>query len=80
MDTTEHQQSADTEVATYQDLFRPNIILKRSLIMFYQWFSVTMCYYGLSFASTSLLGAPHSNAVLSYFIEIPGIYLFSYEM
>ena len=50
-------------------------MLGRSLNMFYQWFSVTMCYYGLSFASVSLLGDPYTNAALSYFIEIPG-YIF----
>ena len=34
-----------------------------------------MCYYGLSFASTSLSGNPYSNFFLSVFIEIPG-YIF----
>lgn len=43
--------------------------------MFYQWFSVTMCYYGLSNASTDLGGDPYTNFCLSVFIEIPG-YLF----
>jgi hypothetical protein len=47
----------------------------RSLNMFYQWFSVTLCYYGLSFASTSLSGDAYSNFMLSVFIEIPG-YIF----
>ena len=37
-----------------------------------QWFSVTMCYYGLGFASTSLSGNPYSNFFLSVLIEIPG--------
>ena len=40
--------------------------------MGFQWFSVTMCYYGLSFAATDLLGDPYTNALLSYAIEIPG--------
>ena len=57
---------------TLMDLFRPNIILKRTLNMGFQWFSVTMCYYGLSFAATDLLGDPYTNALLSYAIEIPG--------
>ena len=34
-----------------------------------------MCYYGLSFASTSLAGSPHTNFCLSVIVEIPG-YLF----
>ena len=57
---------------TFFDLFYPKTILFRSLNMFYQWFSVTMCYYGLSYASTSLLGNPYTNFSLSVFIEIPG--------
>ena len=45
----------------------------RSIHIFYfQWFSVTLCYYGLSFASTSLAGDAYSNYMLSVFIEIPG--------
>ena len=60
--------------ATVLDLFRPTLMLFRSTNMFYQWFSVTMCYYGLSFASVNLLGDPYTNAALSYFIEIPGKY------
>ena len=47
----------------------------RSLNMMYQWFSVTMCYYGLTFASVDLLEDPYLNFALSCFIEIPG-YLF----
>ena len=60
---------------TLLDLFRPSSIAFRSLNMFYQWFSVTMCYYGLSFASTSLSGDPYSNFMLSVSIEIPS-YIF----
>ena len=41
-------------------------------IFYFQWFSVTLCYYGLSFASTSLAGDAYSNYMLSVFIEIPG--------
>lgn len=66
----------DATKPNVQDLFRPRIILERTLNMSYQWFSVTMCYYGLSFASVDFLGdQPYTNAALSYFIEIPG-YLF----
>ena len=61
--------------ATFLDLFKPKQILFRSVNMFYQWFSVTMCYYGLSFASTSLAGDTYTNFCLSVSIEIPG-YLF----
>jgi hypothetical protein len=34
------------------DLFRVRVMAGRTLNMCMQWFSVTMVYYGLSFAST----------------------------
>ena len=89
-----HKDNRDAAQVTVRDLFRPRVILFRTLNMCYQvqqreemelsfimtqgylqWFSVTMCYYGLSFASTSLSGNPYSNFFLSVFIEIPG-YIF----
>lgn len=47
----------------------------RTVNMCFQWFSVTMCYYGLTNASTSLSADPFGNFMLSVLIEIPG-YLF----
>merc|ERR1712192_312410 len=57
--------------ASFLDLFRPTKIAVRTLNMCFQWFSATMCYYGLSFASTSLSGDAFTNFLLSVFIEIP---------
>lgn len=58
------------------DLFRTRRMAARTINMCFQWFSVTMCYYGLSFASTSLSsGGPYMNYMLSVLIEIPG-YIF----
>ena len=68
------------EKPTFRDLFKPSIILKRSLNMMYQWFSVTMCYYGLTFASTSLTSDPYINFSLSCFIEIPGYFFCIFVM
>ena len=51
---------------TVLDLFRPMKIGVRTLNMCFQWFSVTMCYYGLAFASTSLSGDPYSNFFLRW--------------
>ncbi len=61
---------------TLLDLFKPMPILKRSLNMFYQWISVTMCYYGLLFASTSLSGDPHLNFALVIFAELPSLFAY----
>ena len=58
------------------DLFRPEIMLKRSLNMFLQWFSVTMVYYGLLFASTSLSGDPYVNFTLVVLAELPSMFLY----
>ena len=46
------EESAKISKPTLFDLFRPLAMTKRTLNMFLQWFSVTMVYYGLSFAST----------------------------
>jgi len=56
---------------TILDLFRPTKMALRTMNMCFQWFSATMCYYGLSFASTSLSGDAYTNFLLSVFIEIP---------
>lgn len=71
-------QTIEVEVShnsnpTIRDLFRPVIICKRSINMFYQWFSVTMAYYGLLFASTSLSGDPYQNFALVVFVELLNI-------
>jgi len=64
--------AASAKKATILDLFRPRKMALRTVNMCFQWFSATMCYYGLSFASTSLSGDAFSNYLLSVFIEIPG--------
>ena len=60
---------------SFKDLFMPRFMAFRTLNMFYQWFAVTMCYYGLTFASVSLGGDPHTNYLLGVSIEIPA-YMF----
>ena len=59
-----------------RDLFRPKVILIRSVVMFYQWFSVTMVYYGLLFTSTSFSGDPHLNLTLVVLAELPSVLLY----
>ena len=58
------------------ELFTPRLILLRSLNMFFQWFSVTMVYYGLLFASTSLSGNAYQNFTLVVLAELPSILLY----
>ena len=59
------------------DLFRPKVIALRSLNMFFQWYSVTMAYYGITFALTTLSASPYTNFMLGVVTEIPGV-LFGY--
>ena len=73
----------ETEVSNHSkkkssliDLFKPRMILDRSLNMFLQWFSVTMVYYGLLFASTSLSGDPYVNFTLVVLAELPSMFLY----
>merc|ERR1712241_915558 len=58
------------------ELFTPKLILLRSLNMFFQWFSVTMVYYGLLFASTSLSGNSYQNFTLVVLAELPSMFLY----
>ena len=71
-------EAKDTQQVTIKDLFKPNIILQRSLNMFFQWFSVTMVYYGLLFASTSLSGDPYLNFTLVLLAELPSVPMYLY--
>ena len=54
------------------DLFRPKVVRLRTLNMFYQWFAVTLAYYGLLFSSTDLAGDKYSNFCASVAADIPG--------
>jgi len=60
---------------TVLDLVRSTKMAMRTINMCFQWFSVTMCYYGLTSFSTSLTGDTFTNFFLSVLIEIPG-YIF----
>jgi len=81
--SSEKMQSGPAELAgrpvekktTVLDLFNTKLMAIRTVNMCFQWFSVTMCYYGLTNASTSLSADPFGNFMLSVLIEIPG-YLF----
>ena len=52
------------ETRSVLSIFKSRQLGLRTLNMCYQWFSVTMCYYGLSFASTSLSENPYTIFVL----------------
>ena len=58
-----------------KDLMTPGSIALRTLNMSYQWFSVTLCFYGITFALTSLSGNPYLNFFLGALCELPGALL-----
>ena len=57
------------------DLFRGRTIALRSANMHYQWFSVTLAYFGLTFASTTLSASPYGTFLFSVLAEIPACFL-----
>ena len=56
---------------TIADLFRPLPIMLRTFNLFLQWFSVTMTFYGLTFASATLelTGNVYMNFTLNVLVE-----------
>ena len=58
---------------TFIDLFRPIPMMLRTFNLFLQWFSVTMTFYGLSFASATLTlaGDPYINFTINVLVELP---------
>lgn len=69
---TKEELEIKAEKVGVKDLFRPMLIALRTANMFYQWFAVTLVYYGLSYSSTDLAGDPYTNFCSSVAIEIPG--------
>ena len=57
-------KGGEEEERSVLSIFKTRRMGLRTINMCYQWFSVTMCYYGLSFASTSLSDDPYKIFVL----------------
>ena len=58
----------------FRDLFRPRPIAVRLCVMCYEWFAVTMVFYGISLSATTLSGDPYLNFFLQALIEFPAIF------
>jgi len=72
---SEKTQEQGVQKASVLDLFRTKLMLTRTANMAFQWFSVTMCYYGLTFASSDISDDTYVNFILICLIEIPS-YIF----
>jgi len=64
-------QKSPASKASLLDLFRPTTILIRSMVMFFNWLVVTMCYYGLTSAAATLNTNLYTNFMLAIAVEIP---------
>lgn len=53
------------------ELFRHPNLFKKSLIIFWLWFVVSLTYYGLSWNTSNLGGNMYLNFVISGLVEIP---------
>lgn len=56
---------------TVIDLIKTPIIRRRSIILFYIWMVLAVCYYGLSFNVTSLAGNKYLNFFIAGAVELP---------
>ena len=67
LDSRDFHDHPEKSKLTILDLFRPLPIMLRTFNLFLQWFSVTMTFYGLTFASATLklTGDPYLNFTLT---------------
>ena len=52
------------------DILRVAVLRQRAVVLFFVWFSVSICYYGISYYVPSLFGDRHLNFVLGGGIEL----------
>jgi len=61
--------------SNFLNLWRSPVLRKRTVCMCWQWLSVTLSYFGLTYASTDLSGEPHVNVAFSFVAEVIGFSL-----
>ena len=52
------------------DILRVPVLRKRACILFFVWFSVSICYYGITYYVPNLFGDRHLNFILGGGIEL----------
>jgi hypothetical protein len=57
------------------DLFRLPTIRLRTIITAFNWFAVSLCFYGLAFNTGSLPGDPFLVFFILSFMDLPGFFL-----
>lgn len=73
----ETQKAEGNDKPTILDLFKTPNIRKTTLAMWLSWFSATIGYYGLTFASENLSGNIFINHALTGLVEFPA-YILTY--
>ncbi|XP_006812741.1 organic cation transporter protein-like, partial [Saccoglossus kowalevskii] len=61
----------ETHAGSYLDLLRLPNMRKKSLKLFYIWFTISLVYYGLSLNTSNLGGNDYLNAFVSGAVEVP---------
>ncbi|XP_078482031.1 organic cation transporter protein-like [Ciona intestinalis] len=81
-DKTEKSEERVVQKFTYLDMLKRSSIRKRSLVMFYIWFIVSMVYYCISLNTSNLGGNMFINCFVAAAVEIPSyvISCFSVEL
>ena len=59
------------KIYNYTDLFRSRKMIWIDAVVWYFWFSVSLCYYGIAFGVSSLSGNIYLNIVLLSVLELP---------
>ncbi|XP_014677147.1 PREDICTED: organic cation transporter protein-like [Priapulus caudatus] len=83
LDEKKHQIVTDdgkVREPNVMDTLRTPNMRKKSLIMMYQWFVVSMVYYGLSLNSVNLGSNPYVGFTLASLVEIPAHLVAMYTM
>jgi len=65
-------KSSVVDESNFLNLWRSPVLRKRTACMAWQWLSVTLSYYGLTYASTNLTGNAHLNVTFSFLAEVVG--------
>ena len=66
------EESSEDQNERREKFFHSKTLTMWLLNMCGQWAAASLCYFGLSYLSTSLSGDPHANFLLNMAVEVPG--------
>jgi len=79
--TSRDVNDAETDVkrATFFDIFRNRSLTLKAVILFYNWFVNSFCYYGLTLNAYGWGGHVHLGFAVNGALEIPAYALVSWK-